>query len=249
MAQLMAAADLALGAGGSATWERCAIGLPAIVTVVAENQLEVARTGAEHGLFFYLGEAKEVSPKRLAECLNTFLAAPENLLGYVGNSLALVDAKGAQRVTGALIRPEITIRPAALADCDSVYEWRNAEETRRYIFDAEPIPLEKHRQWFRSTLDNPDRVLLIGEVDGQAVGVLRYDLCGEQALISVYLVPGGQGQGLGSQLIRCGSQWLRNHHPQVKIINAEIFKENVASARAFGSAGYEEHHRIFREVL
>lgn len=38
MAELMASADLALGAGGASTWERCCLGLPTITWAVAENQ-------------------------------------------------------------------------------------------------------------------------------------------------------------------------------------------------------------------
>lgn len=43
MAQLMADSDLAIGAGGSTSWERACLGLPAIVVVQAHNQ----RAGAE----------------------------------------------------------------------------------------------------------------------------------------------------------------------------------------------------------
>jgi len=79
--------------------------------------------------------------------------------------------------------------------------------------------------------------------------VLRYDFTAYEALISVYLVPGGQGQAVGSNLIRCGSHWIRENYPHIRVINAEIFSENVASLRAFESAGYKEHHLIFQEVL
>lgn len=38
MAQLMADSDLAIGAAGSTAWERCCVGLPSVVIVLAENQ-------------------------------------------------------------------------------------------------------------------------------------------------------------------------------------------------------------------
>lgn len=38
MAQLMADSDLAIGAAGSTSWERCCLGLPSLVLAVAENQ-------------------------------------------------------------------------------------------------------------------------------------------------------------------------------------------------------------------
>lgn len=61
MAELMAQADLSLGAGGTTTWERCFLGLPAIVTAIAENQLEVCRDCAEMGYIYYLGKWDEVT--------------------------------------------------------------------------------------------------------------------------------------------------------------------------------------------
>jgi UDP-2,4-diacetamido-2,4,6-trideoxy-beta-L-altropyranose hydrolase len=42
MAELMANADLAIGAAGATTWERCCLGLPSIQLVIAENQKKIA---------------------------------------------------------------------------------------------------------------------------------------------------------------------------------------------------------------
>ena len=43
MAQRMADTDLAIGAAGSTAWERCCLGLPAIVLVLAKNQIESSK--------------------------------------------------------------------------------------------------------------------------------------------------------------------------------------------------------------
>lgn len=66
MAELMAAADLALGAGGTTTWERCFLGLPSLVTAIAENQFAIADDCAAAGLIRYLGTWTEVTEARLA---------------------------------------------------------------------------------------------------------------------------------------------------------------------------------------
>ena len=42
MAELIANADLAIGAAGATTWERCCLGLPSIQIVIAENQKLIA---------------------------------------------------------------------------------------------------------------------------------------------------------------------------------------------------------------
>ena len=42
MAELMAQADWAVGAAGGTSWERCALGLPTLLLVIADNQRSIA---------------------------------------------------------------------------------------------------------------------------------------------------------------------------------------------------------------
>ena len=74
MAKLMACADFALGAGGTTTWERCFLGLPAIVTAIAENQFEICRDCAEVGLIYYLGRWNEVTEVDIARAVSKFMS-------------------------------------------------------------------------------------------------------------------------------------------------------------------------------
>jgi UDP-2,4-diacetamido-2,4,6-trideoxy-beta-L-altropyranose hydrolase len=57
MAQLMVAADLGIGTCGGAAWERCAVGLPSLVVVTAENQRDDARILQRMGAIRNLGDA------------------------------------------------------------------------------------------------------------------------------------------------------------------------------------------------
>lgn len=77
MAELMANADLCLGAGGTTTWERCFLGLPAIVTAIAENQFEICRDCAEEGYIYYLGRWDEVTEGDIVRCVQKFKYANE----------------------------------------------------------------------------------------------------------------------------------------------------------------------------
>ena len=58
MARLMTKADIAVGAGGTTTWERCCLGLPAVVVVLAENQLSIARILSEYGAIRIVGQTE-----------------------------------------------------------------------------------------------------------------------------------------------------------------------------------------------
>ncbi len=69
MAGLMAEADLVIGAGGSSHWERCCLGLPAIVLTTAANQVEITEAVAERGACVYLGDAEKEDRKQLKQKL------------------------------------------------------------------------------------------------------------------------------------------------------------------------------------
>ena len=73
MAELMANADLCLGAGGTTTWERCFLGLPTIVTAIAENQFEICRDCAEAGLIYSLGRWDKVTDRDIIRAVQEFL--------------------------------------------------------------------------------------------------------------------------------------------------------------------------------
>jgi UDP-2,4-diacetamido-2,4,6-trideoxy-beta-L-altropyranose hydrolase len=79
MAELIAGADLAIGAGGSVTWERCYLGLSALVITVAANQVETIRDLAETGAVWYLGRHEEVSVEKLAQAVEKLRKEPKRV--------------------------------------------------------------------------------------------------------------------------------------------------------------------------
>ncbi len=91
MAELMARADLALGAGGTATWERCYLGLPALVTIVAENQRETVEVLAGDGVISDLGWHSDVSVGTLVESVKALLNNSEQMAGMARQGLALFE--------------------------------------------------------------------------------------------------------------------------------------------------------------
>jgi RimJ/RimL family protein N-acetyltransferase len=249
MAELMAEADLFIGAGGSTTWERCCLGLPSLVIAVADNQVATTSCCAEQGMCLYLGESAQVTEEIIAAALSVLLRTSETLRSFARESMRLVDGNGIRRVVSRLLPPVIALRRATMDDCDAVHAWRNHEETRRFIFNPDPVPIEVHREWYRRALLNPQKIILIGESEGKPVGVLRFDWDGVKASISVFLVPEIPGKGIGSELIRTGSRWIKENLPGVLVINAEVLPENCLSRKALASAGYEEKYVLMRKLL
>ncbi|HHW36021.1 MAG TPA: UDP-2,4-diacetamido-2,4,6-trideoxy-beta-L-altropyranose hydrolase [Bacillales bacterium] len=79
LAELMRKADLALGAGGVTMWERCYLGLPSVVTVVANNQRESTEAAAEAGAVWNLGWHECVEIENLVDIINRAKEDPVSL--------------------------------------------------------------------------------------------------------------------------------------------------------------------------
>jgi RimJ/RimL family protein N-acetyltransferase len=138
----------------------------------------------------------------------------------------------------------IRLRRAEWADTEALFQWRNHDAVRRFSLNSDLIDRDTHCTWFRQALSNPSRVLLIGEREaGESacvpIGVLRYDLQDDYAVVSIYLVPEKMGQGHGTPLLQAGSQWMHQSYPALQRVFAEVRTDNSASIKIFEKAGYQ----------
>jgi len=100
MADLMCESDLAIGAAGATSWERCCMGLPSIIVIIAPNQVDIAQklsnagAAAEFDINDGLTEFKEV-----------FLSVmkPEFMTMLSIKAAEITDGKGASYVINELM--------------------------------------------------------------------------------------------------------------------------------------------------
>ena len=102
MAELMAAADLAIGAGGSASWERCSLGLPALIVSLADNQMDIAKALDFVGACVYIGSLKTASAAVIRSAIIDLLNHQGRLVMLSEKSYSLVDGLGVDRLCQAL---------------------------------------------------------------------------------------------------------------------------------------------------
>lgn len=98
MAELAAAADLAIGAGGSASWERCCLGLPALLVALADNQINIAKALDWFGACVYVGTLKTASAPIMRNAIVSLLSTQNQLRVLSEKSYSLVDGLGVDRV-------------------------------------------------------------------------------------------------------------------------------------------------------
>jgi UDP-2,4-diacetamido-2,4,6-trideoxy-beta-L-altropyranose hydrolase len=238
MAELLAQARMMIGAAGTVSWERCCLGVPALMFAAAGNQssnlrlLAAARTGIS------LGDANQVEPVGLAR-MATRVLARQRLLERLGRRAAtLVDGHGARRVALLLAGERIALRAATSADAQAAWRWRNHPATRRVSRDSREIPFDQHREWWLATLANPQRRLYVAHCGTMDVGVLRLDLAADSAEISIYLDPALNGLGLGPSMLRAAQRAVSAGDPDVRRMRADILPGNRASESAFTRAGF-----------
>jgi UDP-2,4-diacetamido-2,4,6-trideoxy-beta-L-altropyranose hydrolase len=248
MAELIACADLAIGAGGTTTWERCCLGLPTLAICLADNQRGQIAAAAEKGLLY----APESTDERMLLIQRHALALMENrplraMMSHAG--MRAVDGRGVCRVADHMIDGDIEIRCAEAADSRSLFEWRNDPAVRAVSRNKELIDWSTHQSWFASALNAPNRLLLIGLRSGEPVGVVRFDVQGEEAEVSIYLVPGSHPPGEGRNLLSSAQRWLTANRRDVRRLRAEICAGNTRSERMFLRAGYEQTHTQYVKRL
>ncbi|BDM63730.1 UDP-2,4-diacetamido-2,4,6-trideoxy-beta-L-altropyranose hydrolase [Shewanella sp. NFH-SH190041] len=104
MAQLMSRAVMAVGAGGTSHWERLSMALPALVTVVADNQKQTTELLARQGMCVSLGGVESVSEAALADAMGALLADRASREAMAERAKAMMPARpGRDRVAGAMM--------------------------------------------------------------------------------------------------------------------------------------------------
>ncbi len=99
MAGLMASADVAIGAAGTTSWERCCLALPTVTVIAADNQAKIAAELAATGACRL---AHASSPESIAAVLEELCRDATARLAMAEAAAAVCDGAGTRRVVAAI---------------------------------------------------------------------------------------------------------------------------------------------------
>jgi UDP-2,4-diacetamido-2,4,6-trideoxy-beta-L-altropyranose hydrolase len=238
MAELIAQAYIGIGAGGSSTWERCALGLPTITLCVADNQRALCQNAASAGAIYYPDWTDHNLINEIRIHFEAMLKNPFLCKAISQNAMQLVDTNGTNRIASLFDSSDLKIRLASIEDIHSIFEWRNHPDIRAISRNKQTIDWNKHEAWFEQVLIKDDIKLLLISANQKDVGVVRFDLSGSIAEISIYLVPDMLQKGLGTKLLDVSEKWLQLHHPEINEVTAEVLDCNSKSKHFFIKNGY-----------
>ncbi len=236
LADVMARADVAIGAGGATTWERMCLGLPSLVVSIAGNQVPACEALARAGMIRYLGSHDTVDVTDLRSALEAFMRPDGRLAEQACDGQAAVDGLGARRVAEVIVptpASELSLRRADADDVYQYFDWVNDPEVRRQSLRSEPVSLAQHRQWFAEKLAGPDSRLFVLEAAGLPVGQVRFDRIAGETLVDYSIERPFRGRGWARRLVALGLHQMRGHGPA--IFRAEVKASNLPSCAVFRS--------------
>lgn len=245
LADLMAKADLAIGAGGATTWERLCMGLPSLVLSIAENQVPACEALASSGFIRYLGSAHDLGVDAIESALLKALAEVKQLHAVARINQTLVDGRGADRVVEVLnptLAADLTVRPANANDALTYFAWVNDPVVRSSAINSAPIDLTTHLDWFENRLMDVNCHLYVLEAGRLPVGQIRFDQRGSEATIDYSLDDLIRGRGWATQLLELCIEALNTS--QLIFINAYVKSKNIASIATLVRLGFVEQTTV-----
>lgn len=95
--ELMSEADIAIGAPGSTSWERCCLGIPSILIILAKNQKDIAKSLNKKKVVKIINKPNDIK-KLLPNMLEQLKNNPKELQSMSFLASAIVDGLGVERI-------------------------------------------------------------------------------------------------------------------------------------------------------
>ena len=233
IAEIILSHDLAIGASGISTWERCALGMPTVAIQTADNQkVLLSRLNKTAAISKLDPPIDRVS---LESCLRPFLDVRENYIDAINKCFEICDSKGAHRVVAQLLNLSIQLKRAESKDCEIIFSLQSCPGVRKFFRNPEVPNYQEHLRWFEQVLQDSRKQLFLIECVEEAVGVLRLDNLNENEYeISILLDPKYQGLGFASRALTIIKERL-----QGVTLRACVHQANRASQVLFKRLGFE----------
>lgn len=247
IASLMSEADLAIGAGGTTILERAALGLPALVVTIADNQLLPTQKAAELGIVCDLGKAQDFSLLKLREAIYA-LQSEKKFSEMSQKALDLVPVDGAEKVAKKLALIKETsystyLRDLEEKDAEMVLGWRNSEFVRKNMHNSDVIPYQNHIKWVSKILSddvNFDYSIFVYEDEPVGlIGFYKFNEGQTSCEWGFYLGKSDLPAGTGAIMTRLGINHIFQKRPKLVEIYGEALKSNPQSIGLHKKLGFK----------
>jgi ribosomal protein S18 acetylase RimI-like enzyme len=151
-----------------------------------------------------------------------------------------------------MLAQTISLRTANQRDSQALLAWRNDAETIQNSISKKAVDSASHDVWFTKILSNSACLLFIGEVQGNRIGMVRFDLSSNQkgtglrGLVNINIAPQVRGQGYGKALLATTIQKL---DARVSSLEAVVLASNWQSQNLFKSLKFERIDKLKDRII
>ena len=232
-------ADLSIGAGGTSNLERLYMKLDSFVISVASNQKKICERLHSNKFIYYLGHVGTINPKKVILALSMYI----NNKIYFEDPHFIIDNKGIDRIYSlfAGAKSPFIIREANFEDIYILWNWRNDQNVRKQSFNKEFVTIEEHKEWFKNSLSNKNRLqFIILDSNNVPLGQVRFDKLKGQSkvLIDISVDKIFRGKKYGKKIMSMAINKMIEEWGKKNNLVANILIENIRSKNLFSKYGF-----------
>jgi UDP-2,4-diacetamido-2,4,6-trideoxy-beta-L-altropyranose hydrolase/UDP-4-amino-4,6-dideoxy-N-acetyl-beta-L-altrosamine N-acetyltransferase len=243
MAEIMANSDLAIGAAGSTSWERCCLGLPTIQFAIAKNQIFLAKKLADHNAVKSVKKVSEI--KHLLEDSDEWIKETGIIASKISYGMgtykvfnSMTDYKMVFDDFGEIklfnyINLDINDKSIAL-------NMRNHIKIRKWMYNQDIISKREHIR-FIATLENEIyRRYFLVKKKNNIIGSINFSEINQNCSVNfgIYANPSVHFKGAGKLLEKVASFYAFNEL-NVNKIKLDVFSDNNRAIEFYNKCGFK----------
>lgn len=139
------------------------------------------------------------------------------------------------------------VRQMNEGDLEQVLSWRNHPEVRRFMYTQHDISLEEHTRWFERASQDPDRYLLVFEINTTPLGFINIHQIASGGIADwgFYLAPDAP-KGTGRALARAALRYAFEA-AGIKKLCGQALAFNERSVRFHLNLGFQQEGVLLQQ--
>ena len=242
MAEIMANADIAIGASGSSSLERCCMGLPSIQIVIASNQIFLAQMLATYNIVKLLTEFNEIGC--FLEDTAKWMKRASDLASNI------CDGKGGYKVFNTLSDYKIVLDKFGevelcnyinLNNNDKIFvlSMRNHPQIKKWMHNQEDISEKKHIAFIKNLENDVKKRYFLVKYKDNIIGSINFSEIdiNNSVIFGIYTNPFIQFKGAGLILESTASHYAFINLGVIKI-QLQVLVSNARAINFYNKCGF-----------
>jgi len=243
IAEIMASADIAIGAAGATTWERCCLGLPTIQIIVANNQRYLSESLERQNIVKLATHTEEIP--RLLE------SSTEWMKDCGSSAASICDGMGAARVFNRMSDRSLEVKGfGEVSLCNYVnlrqddkslaLSMRNHEQVKKWMYNQNRISEEEHLRFIGDLETTLERRYFLVKSKDCVIGSINFSKIhiGNSAELGIFTNMFSGLRGSGSLLELAASQYAFTELNAVTL-KLEVLTDNASAINFYKRCGFE----------